>query len=238
MILDANNTTDASVLRKAQRDRILAAAASLLEEQGPEALTTRSVAAAAGVQAPTLYRLFGDKDGLVAAVVAHGLSSHLVKKQHAMTGDAVADLQAGWDLTVGFALENPELYLLMHDAARGPKTPEAANGENLLRQRIRAVAAAGRLRVSEHLAFELMTSAATGALITTLRASGDNRNRTLIDAAWHMVLGAILMDAPIAPASGVAGAAVALKASLQETTVLSPGESMLLVEWLVRLGAN
>ena len=54
------------------RDRILAEAVDLLARGGREALTTRAVAAAAGVQAPTISRLFGDKQGLVDAVAEHG----------------------------------------------------------------------------------------------------------------------------------------------------------------------
>ncbi|WP_338419811.1 TetR family transcriptional regulator [Streptomyces klenkii] len=36
-------------------------------------MTTRAVAAAAGVQAPAIYRLFGDKDGLLEAVAEQRL---------------------------------------------------------------------------------------------------------------------------------------------------------------------
>ena len=55
------------------RERILAATAKLLAEGGREAASTRAVGAAAGVQAPTIYRLFGDKQGLLDAVAARGL---------------------------------------------------------------------------------------------------------------------------------------------------------------------
>src|SRR5690606_40448701 len=63
------------------RRRILEAAAGLLAEGGPEAASTRAVAAAAGVQAPTLYRLFGDKQGLLEALAAHGFERYLADKQ-------------------------------------------------------------------------------------------------------------------------------------------------------------
>ena len=49
------------------RERILDAAAELLVSGGTDGVSTRAVAAAAGVQAPTLYRLFGDKQGLLEA---------------------------------------------------------------------------------------------------------------------------------------------------------------------------
>ena len=54
------------------RARIVAAAAELIASGGREAATTRAVAAAAGVQAPTIYRLFGDKRGLLNAAAEHG----------------------------------------------------------------------------------------------------------------------------------------------------------------------
>ena len=50
-------------------------AARLLREQGAAAVTTRAVAMAAGVQAPTIYRLFGDKDGLLDAVAEYVLAA-------------------------------------------------------------------------------------------------------------------------------------------------------------------
>lgn len=40
----------------------------LLEEQGPDALTINAVSSAAGVAAGTVYRRFGDKEGLLLAV--------------------------------------------------------------------------------------------------------------------------------------------------------------------------
>jgi AcrR family transcriptional regulator len=59
------------------RARILAAAAALIADGGRDALTTRAVSAAAGVQAPTIYRLFGDKSGLLDAVAELGFAAYL-----------------------------------------------------------------------------------------------------------------------------------------------------------------
>jgi AcrR family transcriptional regulator len=52
------------------QDRIFAAGTRLLEESGPEALTVAAVAAAAGVAVGSVYRRFGDKDRLLAAIQA------------------------------------------------------------------------------------------------------------------------------------------------------------------------
>jgi len=59
------------------RARIIDAAARLLQEQGPTAVTTHGVAQAAGVQAPAIYRLFGDKNGLPEAVAEHVMATYV-----------------------------------------------------------------------------------------------------------------------------------------------------------------
>src|SRR3954470_7132492 len=81
------------------RGRIVAAAARRLAEGGPDAVSTRAVSAAAGVQPPTIYRLFGDKEGLLDAVAAHGFQAYLATKTIVpQSDDPVADLRRGWDL--------------------------------------------------------------------------------------------------------------------------------------------
>ena len=43
-------------------------------------MTTRGVAEAAGVQAPAIYRFFGDKDGLLEAVAEHVMATYVSAK--------------------------------------------------------------------------------------------------------------------------------------------------------------
>src|SRR5687768_5320162 len=96
------------------RTGIVEAAARLLQEQGARAVTTRGVAQAAGVQAPTIYRLFGDKDGLLDAVAEHVMATYVATKAvAAVDADPVADLRVGWRMHVDFALANPELHALL-----------------------------------------------------------------------------------------------------------------------------
>ena len=108
-------------MRDATRERIVETAAALLARGGREAVTTRAVATAAGVQPPTIYRLFGDKVGLLDAVTEHGFRAYLADKGVA-SADPVADLRSGWDLHVGFGLANPGLYALMYGDP-GPGLP-------------------------------------------------------------------------------------------------------------------
>jgi AcrR family transcriptional regulator len=100
-------------------DQILAAAAEILEQQGPEAVTTRAVCQAAGVTAPTLYHHFGDKRGLLRAVVMRGVDTFMAEKRtNRQTADALADLKRGWNGWIAFALERPKLFRMMIDHAR------------------------------------------------------------------------------------------------------------------------
>ena len=84
---------------EAHRDRILKAALTLLTKQGRDAVTTRNVAEAAKVQPPVLYRIFGDKTGVLDAVAAYGFTAYLAKKHPPEpNADPVQALRAGWDL--------------------------------------------------------------------------------------------------------------------------------------------
>ena len=71
-------------------DRILDAAAALWHDGGFEAVTTRAVAARAGVNEVTLFRHFANKEGLLKAMVERAV------KERRPTGDAPGE--AGKDL--------------------------------------------------------------------------------------------------------------------------------------------
>jgi len=132
-------------------DRILRAAEALLAAGGRAAETTRAVTAAAGVQPPTIYRQFGDMQGLLDAVAedwfARYLQAKVAREGSAGGGDSVADLRAGWDAHVAFGLANPAFYALMYgDPRPGAMPTAAAEALGLLEGLVRRVAEAGRLR--------------------------------------------------------------------------------------------
>lgn len=112
-------------------------------------MSTRAIAAAAGVQAPTLYRLFGDKQGLLDAVTAYGFERYLAEKKTLVPShDPVADLQRGWDNHVEFGLTHPAFYVLMYGVTRPERRPAAAEeAYRMLLALLERVAAAGRLRM-------------------------------------------------------------------------------------------
>jgi len=219
------------------RERIVEVTAELLAAGGREAVSTRAVSAAAGVQAPTLYRLFGDKQGLLDAVATRGFTIYLEgKADRELSDDPVEDLRTGWDLHVGFGLANPAVFILMHGEPRGHTPPPAVvAAAEVLGALIHRVAEAGRLRVPEHRAINLLHAAGGGTTLTLIAMPEDRRDMGLSDLARDAVIAAITTDAPVAPQPGPVSAAVALRAALPQTTTLSAPERTLLGEWLDRI---
>lgn len=226
-------TTDEDAAPDTARLRILEAAAELIGTGGTEAATTRAVAAAAGVQAPTIYRLFGDKRGLLDAVAEHSMALYVASKaRHEPHPDPVQDLRDGWDMHVAFGLANPGLFALM---SGDHQSPAAASGHEVLLHRIRRIALAGRLKVSEARAVALIASACVGTVLTLLRKPESERDAGLSAAAREAVMAAIATDVAPPAGSTVNGLAAALRASLPSGGVLSKGERLLLEELLERL---
>src|ERR1700722_20262042 len=229
VIIDNVNGPNPVSSRDRTRAQLVEVAAHLLATEGPDAVTTRSVALAAGVQAPTIYRLFGDKNGLLDAVVEHGFASYAGQKHLDPDADPVESLRAGWDLHIGFGLANPELFRLMHTALRTPEgRAPAATGVGVLQARVRRVAEAGRLRVTERRAVELIQAASTGVVFTLIGQAEDERDDTLADTAWESSYATILADSSAAAISGPVAAAVTQPAALPGLTALTPAERTLL----------
>jgi AcrR family transcriptional regulator len=230
---------DPASARDQTRTHLVEVAAKLLADGGPDAVTTRSVALAAGLQAPTIYRLFGDKNGLLQAVAEHGFASYVSGKHIDPESDPVGNLRAGWQLHVGFGLANPELFRLMHSALRTPhgQALTAAGGE-VLRARVHRVAEAGRLRVTERRAVDLIRAAGTGVVFTLIDQPEAERDHGLADTAWESVCATILTDQAAATAPSPAAAAVTLRAALPDVTSLTAAERALLADWLDRIAGS
>ena len=221
------------------KTRIIASAIELLSHGGRDAVTTRAVADAAGVQAPAIYRLFGDKHGLLDAVAEYGFSTYLQEKQIRKPGqDPVEDLRTGWDLHVEFGLSHAAIYLLMYaDPRPGAKSPAEEAGYRVLKEHIQRVAAVGRLRISEERAADLFHASGCGTVLTLLGKAEGQRDMNLSEIAREAAIAAITTDLPAFESSRPAAAAIALRAVLPDVDQLSDGERALLQEWLNRLAA-
>lgn len=226
------------------RSRILRAAAGLLEREGRDAVSTRAVSAAAGVQAPTLYRLFGDMNGLLDAVAAYGFEQYLSdKRAMGETDDPVADLRRGWDLHVEFGLSRPAFYVLMYGNGRlAGGSAAGRDATAILHRLIGRVAAAGRLTMSVERAARLAHATGVGVVLTLIATPEAERDRSLSDLARDSVLRTLVTDAGPAPDAGVpplAGRAAALREALRTDDdgagSLTAAERALLEQWLDRL---
>lgn len=223
--------------RETTRKRIIDAAAKLLEEDGIDQVTTRAVSAAAGVQPPTIYRIFTDMGGLLDAVASSGFDDYLERK-HAMalTDDPVEDLRSGWDLHVQFGLENPAHYLLMY----GQRTPgrQSTAAERALEQLhliVERIAEAGRLKVTVETAEAMLHAAGIGVTLNLIGTAPEDRDSQLSprlrESVFASITGAAQDDSREYPQR-----AASLKAVLDEAPgLLSKGERALLNELLDRL---
>lgn len=217
------------------RSRIVQAAAKLLTTSGRQGVTTRAVAAAAAVQAPAIYRLFNDMDGLLDAVAEYLLSVYVADKAALdRDPDPVADLRHGWDMQIAFSLGHPDIFALaMANPSRSQHTPAAIAGTKILRQKIERVAQAGRLKISQQIAEDMIRAAGNGLIFVLLTQPVHMRDPGLAIAVQDAILSAILTDE--APEQAYPTAAVTLRASLPQDRSLGANEKALMIEWLDRI---
>jgi AcrR family transcriptional regulator len=92
---------------------VVAAARSVLEAEGPHALTMRRLGEELGIRAPSLYKHFPDKAAVEAAIIEESLAEIGVVLHHAVAHPGrrpvVASLLTAYR---AFSLEHPNLYRL------------------------------------------------------------------------------------------------------------------------------
>jgi AcrR family transcriptional regulator len=238
------------------RTRILEAATVLLAESPSGDISTRAVCDAAGVGAPALYRQFGDKEGLLSAVVDNAFDKYLATKRAATPSeDPVHDLRSGWDSHVAFAKANPNYYRLMHSPAMGrvATPPASAEAYRLLTVVLERCAAAGRLKVSTDVAAQMIMTANVGVSLLTISQPDTYRDPELPRRVRDAVHAAVLAEPRTTGEPGTAAepdavddraetsrVAAGLAALLRRSPAgsLSEGEAALLQEWLARLSDN
>lgn len=223
------------------RERIIEAAARLLAEGGPDAMSTRAVSAAAGVQPPAIYRLVGDKHDLLDAVTSHGFATYLRSKA-AMTpsDDPVEDLRRGWDRHIDFGLSNPAVYAAIYGSPHpDAKPPAEQQAEAILVGMVHRIAEAGRLAIPEQQAAQLIHATGRGTVLTLLGLPEAERDPQLATLARETVIAAITTDGTSTAVTGrrppLSAAAVTLRAGLPDAAELTDAERHLMAEWLDRI---
>jgi AcrR family transcriptional regulator len=108
------------------RTELIEAAARLLADEGPHALSTRRIAREVGTSTTAIYSLLGSKEQVVRAVYLEGFR-RLADRQNAMarTDDPVADLRSLGLVYFDNGLANPNLYDVMFHRPLREFTPEA-----------------------------------------------------------------------------------------------------------------
>jgi AcrR family transcriptional regulator len=205
-------------------------------------IATRAVCEEVGVTQPVLYRLFGDKRGLLDAVADAVFDRYARRKQELeVTDDPVADLHAGWADHMSFAAGNPALYQLMF--APRPQAASTAHRRilELLEATLVRCAAAGALRTTPHQAAQLILSANVGVALGRIAQPALYDDPELSERARDAVFAAILTDADTQSDSDPVGAAarqLRYRLSLSGTENLEPPETALLDRWLERLDGS
>ena len=183
------------MVQRDTRRRLLDAAAAVLAEQGVEGASTREIYERAGVKAPTLYHHFGDKRGLMDAVVSDAFDRYVAEKRRLrLTGEPFVDLRRGWDAHVAFARDNPVVYQLMFSAGGGRPSAAAQESLRLLREGFDRLAADGalRARVSPELATRSLSAALQGVTAAICREPTNPANARLSSTVRDAVIHALL----------------------------------------------
>jgi AcrR family transcriptional regulator len=224
------------------RTKMLRAAERLLDASPDRDITTREVCEAAGVGQPVLYRQFGDKTGLLRALVDHGFERYLATKRAAAPSeDPVADLRRGWDTHVAFALEHPAVYRLMFSPSFDRVPDAAGEAMAILRDVLTRCAEAGRLAVDVELAAQMIMSANVGVALSLVtqpdRYAREGLSRAVRDAVHRDLLadGAPTAASAASPRLSVAANQLAALLAAEHEVPLTAAERALLDQWLATL---
>ena len=138
--------------REDARKAILDAAEAMLVEAGYERFSMRRLAERCGYTAPTIYHYFGDKRGLLDAVLEERFERVLSRiREIPHGGDPVQSLRRMLEVFTDFGIENPTHYRLL-TAPRPEDSPSPESAEALraaLEHRIGELQAAGRLETGD-----------------------------------------------------------------------------------------
>jgi len=173
-------------------ERILNAATDLLERGGADALTTRAVCQAAGVTAPTLYHHFGEKEGLLRAMVARGITEFMtLKRANRQTQNPLADLRRGWNVWIAFAFERPSLFRLMIESTRSDPS-SIHEAFVILRTILGRLHAGGRLNTDVETAFRAIWAGSNGVLSLFMQGASQKEIKATSDLLFDALTARIL----------------------------------------------
>ncbi|MEW2354238.1 TetR/AcrR family transcriptional regulator [Spirillospora sp. NPDC029432] len=221
------------------RVKLIEAAERQLATSSDHEIATRAVCEAAGVSQPVLYRLFGDKRGLLDAVAEHGYERYAeLKAAQERTNDPVADLHVGWDGHMAFARDNPALYQLMFTPRPWSRSTARDRVMDLLVATLTRCAAAGALKLEPRSAAELILSANVGSALDHIARPALFDDPAPSHRMRDAVFSYVLTEPPVRnDPDPLHTAALRLHAQLDlaGSDALEPAETALLRRWLERI---
>lgn len=220
------------------RARMLKAAEAQLAASPHGDISTREVCEAVGVGSPVLYRLFGDKNGLLTAVVDHAFERYLsTKRAEPPSDDPVDDLYSAWDNHVTFALQNPTVYRLVYAPSLAEVPGAAEETRQLLYDRLIRCAEAGKLKTTPDEAAQAIMAACIGVALNVLSQPAVYSDPGLSARVRDAVLREVVTGAESKPTKKrtiqVKPVALQLAALIRRAhTPLTTAETGLMLQWL------
>ncbi|MEE9279906.1 MAG: TetR/AcrR family transcriptional regulator [Myxococcota bacterium] len=130
--------------RQEARRAILDSTEALLLEAGEAEFSIRRLANRCGYSAPTIYHYFGDKDGLIDALLEERFQQLVLRvRQVERRADPLAYMRELASAFVEFGLRNPTFYRLLTRARQ--RVPAAEEARDIMQAPLLELAAEGRL---------------------------------------------------------------------------------------------
>jgi AcrR family transcriptional regulator len=183
------------------RRRVLDATEALLLEEGEERFSIRRLVERCGYTAPTIYHHFGDKKGLIDALLDERferLAQQLKRVPHG--GDPVGYIRAIALAFARFSLRNPTHHRLLFAPRAQPYEPprSAQEAREMLERAWRELSEQGRLRASEESAGQALFCLVYGLASRRIAQPDEDWCRTGIEDAIEALLRGLVADAPAA----------------------------------------
>jgi AcrR family transcriptional regulator len=176
---------------------ILEATQAILLREGVEGLSIRRVSERCGYSAPTIYHHFGDKRGLVDALLEERFRvAYEVMSAIPEGGDPAGHLREMSRAFIAFARENPGHYrLLMEPGLRGPEPiPSADAARALVREDLEELSRRGSLATSDiDAAFHVLWAMLHGLISLEISRAVEDIPRGLDELTFEVVEAGLLL---------------------------------------------
>lgn len=183
--------------RSTTPSEILRATQELLLENGIDGVSIRRLSDRCGFSAPTIYHHFGDKKGLIDALLEERFRLIHAAMEAIPKGDEPArHLREMGRAYVNFAIENPDHYqLLMEPGIRDAESvPSAGAARALVRDDLEELARRGTLATDDlDQAFQLLWAMLHGVISLHLEAPTGPVQDGLLELAFDVVDAGLLL---------------------------------------------